>query len=141
MKTKNKNRLIVNLILCLNNRDRWISWKNSIIWFIKNTSWIFLTMLNSYCCCSVAKSCPILCLFSCPVCRIIVTAVGGFNAPVTLMDGSTKQKSNKNREWYSGPIRPNWYLQSIPHQNNGFHLFLKCTWIILKARTHPGPQI
>ena len=101
--------------------------------------------VNSSCPCLLLQSSKVcslhLCLFSCPICRIIVTAVGGFNAPVTLMDGSTKQKSNKNREWYSGPIRPNWYLQSIPHQNNGFHLFLKCTWIILKARTHPGPQI
>ena len=59
MKTKNKNR--IRIISHKNNRDRRISWKNSIIWLIKNIFWMFLTMLNSYCCCSVAKSYPTLC--------------------------------------------------------------------------------
>ena len=76
-----------------------------------------------------------LCLFCCPVNRIIIIVVGYFNTPFTFMDRSTKQKINKDRKTLNDTMD---HLQGILNQSNGFHLFLKCTWNILKARTHPG---
>ena len=39
-----------------------------------------------------------LCFFCCPVNRIIITVVGYFNTPFTLMNRWTKQKINKDRK-------------------------------------------
>ena len=38
--------------------------------------------------------------------------VGDFNTPLTAMDRSTKLKISKKTmfQWYTGPVRPNWYL-------------------------------
>ena len=54
------------------------------------------------------------------------------------MDRSTKQKINKETQTlnHTIPVRSNWYLQNTSTKNNGFHLFLKCTWNILQNRPH-----
>ena len=60
---------------------------------------------------------------------------------------NTNEQITQTEKWTStsfkrcfGPVRPNWYLQIVTPQNNGFHLFLKYPWNILQNRPHPRPQ-
>ena len=56
------------------------------------------------------------------------TIIMGANIPLIPKDRSTKQKINKDRKTLNDTMD---HLQGILNQNNGFHLFLKCTWNIL----------
>ena len=69
--------------------------------------------------------------------------VGDFNTPLTPMDRSTKQKSNKETQTLNDTIDQLdlIYIYRIFHPNNEFHLFFKCTQNLLEDRSHPGPYI
>ena len=68
--------------------------------------------------------------------------VGDFNTPLTPMDRSTKQKTNKEIQTLNDTMEQldlvDIYRTFHP-QNNQFHLFLKCTQHLLQNRSHPGP--
>ena len=66
------------------------------------------------------------------------TIVGDFNAPLTPMDRSTKQKISKETQTLNDTI-DQLDLIDISPQNNEFHLFLKYTQNLLQDRSHPGP--
>ena len=70
------------------------------------------------------------------------TIIVDFNTPLTPMDRSTKQKISKETQTLNDTMNHldliDIYRKFQP-QNNGFHLFLTCKWIILQDRSHPGP--
>ena len=66
--------------------------------------------------------------------------VGEFNTPLTLMDRSTKQKINKERQTLKETMDE---LDIIDiyrtfHPKTKLHFFLKCTCNVLQNRSHPG---
>ena len=68
--------------------------------------------------------------------------VGDFNAPLTLMDRSTKGKINKEIQSLNDTVDQLDLIdiyRTFHPQNNEFPLFLKCTWNLLQDRSHPGP--
>ena len=67
--------------------------------------------------------------------------VGDFNAPLTLMDRSTKGKINKEIQSLNDTVDQLDLIdiyRTFHPQNNEFHLFLKCTLKLLQKRSHPG---
>ena len=58
--------------------------------------------------------------------------VGDFNAPLTPMDISTKQKISKETQTLNDTMNQH------PKAMN-FTFFLKCTQNLLQDRSHPGP--
>ena len=68
--------------------------------------------------------------------------VGEFNTPLTTMDGSTKQKINKETQTLNDTMDQldliDIYRTFHPKTIN-FTYFLKCTRSLLQNRSHPGP--
>ena len=63
--------------------------------------------------------------------------VGDFNTPLTHMDGSIKQKINKETQTLNDTMDQLDLIDTyrdISPQNNQFHLFLKCTRNLLQNR-------
>ena len=69
--------------------------------------------------------------------------VGNFNAPLTPMDRSPKEKINKETQILNNTLDKMDLIDTSGHsiQCRGIHLLLKCTWNILQGRPHLGSQI
>jgi len=69
-------------------------------------------------------------------------SVGDFNTLLTLMDRSTKQKTNKETQTFNDAIDQldliDIYRTFHPKTMN-FTFFLKCPWNLLQDRSLPGP--
>ena len=67
--------------------------------------------------------------------------VGDFNAPVTPVERSTKQKISKETQTLNDTMDQLDLIdiyRTFHPQNSEFHLFLKYTQNILQDRSHPG---
>ena len=68
--------------------------------------------------------------------------VGDFNTPLTSMDSSTKQKTNKETQILNDTMDQldlmDIYRTFHPKTIN-FTFFFQCRWNILQNRSHPGP--
>ena len=69
-------------------------------------------------------------------------SVGDFNTLLTLMDRSTKQKTNKETQTFNDAIDQLDLIdiyRTFHSKTMNFTFFLKCTWNLLQGRSHPGP--
>ena len=69
-------------------------------------------------------------------------SVGDFNTLLTLMDRSTKQKTNKETQTFNDAIGQLDLIdiyRTFHSKTMNFTFFLKCTWNLLQDRSLPGP--
>lgn len=64
-----------------------------------------------------------------------VTAVGGINTPLSIIESSSRQETDAGLELHFRPNGPNGHIQDILSNGSQMHILLRCARNILQDRS------